>query len=66
MNSFEIKQILLQNDIRHWQLAHCIGISPYTLSVWLRQEVSGEREKRVQAALKKLTGGGDNGRTPNS
>lgn len=39
----------------HWQVADAIGISPYSLSVWLRHELSGERLDRVESAIAQLT-----------
>ena len=55
MSNLEIRETLSRNGLKCWQLADAIGISPYSLSVWLRHELTGERLARVTAALETLT-----------
>ena len=50
----EIRDTLRHNGLKHWQLADAIGISPYSLTIWLRHELTGERLERVTEALEKL------------
>lgn len=50
----EIRDTIFHNGLKYWQLADEIGISPSSLSVWLRRELIGERLERVTAALEKL------------
>ena len=59
MHNVEIRAALADARLRHYELAAAIGISPFTLSVWLRTELTGERLERVQSALTSLTGGKD-------
>ena len=54
MKSSEVKKILRAHGLRHWQLAEATGISPYTLSVWLRHDLEGDRLTRVQTGLEAL------------
>lgn len=54
MPNIEIRQQLLINGIKNYQLAEAVGINQSTLSVWLRTELSGERKERVEKALDKL------------
>ena len=54
MRSTEVKTILRSHGLRHWQLADASGVSPYTLSVWLRHDLEGDRLARVQAGLDAL------------
>lgn len=55
MYNIEIRKAIVGARLRYYEVAEAIGISPYTLSVWLRTELSGERLERVQAAIKKLS-----------
>ena len=58
MNSAYVKKQLRLLDKHQWQLARVIGVSPGTLTTWLRTPVEGERCRRVEAALTALEGGG--------
>lgn len=55
--NIEIRQVMLQSGLRHWQVAQAIGITPYTFSVWLRQELTETRLKRVLDAINLLKAG---------
>lgn len=52
-----IKAKMLLLGIKQWQVAKEIGITPYTLCVWLRYELSEERLKRIEKAMAKLSKG---------
>lgn len=54
MSNLEIRQKLLSNAIKNYQLADAIGINQSTLSVWLRTELNDERRERVEKALNQL------------
>lgn len=51
MPNIEIRQQLLLNGIKNYQLAEAVGVNQSTLSVWLRTELSDERKERVEKAL---------------
>lgn len=51
MSNIKIRQKMIGNAIKSYQLADAVGISPSTLSVWLRKELTGNRLKRVEKAL---------------
>lgn len=57
MHNVEIRKAVADARLRYYEVAAAIGISPFTLSVWLRTDLTGERLERVQAALVSLTGG---------
>ena len=48
-----IREELKQRGVRHWQLAHALGISEQTLVRWLRFELS---EDKQLAMLEKIEG----------
>ncbi|WP_460648521.1 hypothetical protein [Lactococcus garvieae] len=54
MPNIKIRQQLLLNGIKNYQLADAVGVNQSTLSVWLRTEMSDERKERVEKALDKL------------
>jgi hypothetical protein len=56
MENMEIRKQIAEAGLKHWQVAKTIGISSYTFCVWLREELTGERLGRVQAAMQKLQG----------
>ncbi len=63
MKNQEIRDRITKADLKHWQVAEAAGVSQYTLCVWLRTELTGERLKRVESAIDRLTkkDGGGNG-----
>ncbi|MDV2619318.1 hypothetical protein RZO27_09345 [Lactococcus lactis] len=54
MKNIDIRQKVLLNNIKYYELADAIGINQSTLSVWLRTELNKERRERVEKALDKL------------
>lgn len=47
----EIRQAIAQNRLRYYEVASACGISPCTLSVWLRNELLPERRERILKAI---------------
>lgn len=54
MANIEIRQKMLINGIKSYQLAEVIGINQSTMSVWLRTELNEERLNRIEIAFKQL------------
>ena len=54
MKNAELKAVLRVRGVTHWQLAEAMGISPYTLSVWLRRDLDEDRLARVKAGLEAI------------
>lgn len=54
MHNVELRQQLTGLDVRMWQLADELNVTPSTLSIWLRRELTDEKKARVDAALKKI------------
>ncbi len=50
-----IRDALEAADIKYWELASQIGISPSTLTVWLRRELPQERKQTIMRAITELT-----------
>ena len=58
MNNIKIRNKITRSGLRYWEVARQAGISPYTLSIWLRDELSGIRLKRIEDAIAALNQGG--------
>lgn len=55
MRNKKIRRQIADAGLCYWQVADCIGVSSYTLSVWFRHELTGERLARVEAAVAQLS-----------
>lgn len=55
VNNMKIRTAIMEAGLRHWQVAKAAGISEFTLSVWLRQELNGERLERIESAIARLS-----------
>lgn len=53
-NNLEIRRSIRDNRLFYWQVAETIGISSFTLSVWLRTPLTDDRKERVEKAITKL------------
>ena len=56
MTNIKIRQLIAKNRLKYYEVAAACGISSCTFSVWLREELSPEREQLVMRAIEKLTG----------
>ena len=55
MNNKKIRDLLYLNSIKHYEVANKLGISPYTFSVWLRYELTDEKEEMVLKAIAEIS-----------
>ena len=56
MDSKTIRNFIREKRLYQWEIAKIIGISEFTLSRWLREELTSERKKKITDAIEKLTG----------
>ena len=54
MTNTEIRQEIKKHRLRNYEVAREIGISEFTFSRWLRDEMNAERRERVKRAIEKL------------
>ncbi len=54
MSVNKIKQILKEYRIYQWEVANVLGIGEFTLSRWLRSDLSPEKQERILQAIKSL------------
>ena len=50
----ELRAKIVSHGIKLWEVAREVGVSQGCFSVWLREELSGSRKQRVDAALDRL------------
>lgn len=60
MNNLELRMMIKQNRLRHYEVAEEIGISEFTFCKWLREELPEEKKKIVIAAIDRIVRGESN------
>lgn len=50
----EIRDRILMNRLRHWEVAEELNLSDSRFSVWLRTPLREDRQKRVELAIDEL------------
>lgn len=53
----KIKQLMTNNRLYCYEVAHALGIREETFSKWFRQELTNEQEQGILSAISKLKGG---------
>jgi len=51
LKNLEIRAALKECGLKQWELADTLGISPYTLTVWLRHELPPTKKQRILEAI---------------
>ena len=54
MKNLEIRMKIKESRFCHYEIAQQMGISEYTLCVWLRNELSEEKKKNILKAIDEL------------
>ena len=55
--NIEIKIALVRYGVRQYEVARALGVSEYTLSRWLRTELSPERKETILETIRRLAKG---------
>lgn len=55
----DIRQVIRDKRIYHWELASALGVSEATLCRWLRVELTADLKAKVFAAIDRISGGAD-------
>lgn len=50
----DIKEMIKEIGVKHYEVAYQIGISESTLCVWFRRPLKGERRERMLTAIEEL------------
>lgn len=51
----DIRNLILSERLRNWEVAEAAGISDSRFSVWLRTPLNEERKQRILKAIDELT-----------
>lgn len=54
MKNLDIRKMIYNAGIKHWQVAEVVGISHGTLCIWLRTDLSEERRTRILDAIERI------------
>jgi hypothetical protein len=52
MANLEIRTKMKKEEVCQWEVADCMGISEFTLTRWLRKELSDEQKGTVMEAIR--------------
>ncbi len=54
MENLELRIKIKNNRLKNYEIANELGVSEFTFSRWLREELSAEKRSLVTAAIEKL------------
>lgn len=52
LNNIEVRTAIEKKRLRYYEVAKALGITQYTFSRWMQNELSGEQKKRVLKVIK--------------
>ena len=55
MKNTDIRSLIENHKLKHWQIAEAIGVSEFTFCRWLRKEFTADQKELVLSAIAKLT-----------
>ena len=54
MNNLEIRQVMKENRLYHYEVAAGLGVSEFTLSRKMRQELDADEKKKILEVIDRL------------
>ena len=57
MKNLEIRMMIKNNRLYHYEVAAKLGVSEYTLCRWLREELSDEKKGKILEAINSIVCG---------
>lgn len=54
MKNLDVRKMIKEAGVRHWQVAEVAGISEGTLCVWLRSDLTPQRRSVILNALDRI------------
>lgn len=52
LNNIEVREAIAKKRLTHNEIANALGISQYTFSHWMMNELSDEKKKKVLKAIR--------------
>lgn len=47
MNNRDIRELIAKRRLKHFEVAKALGVTQYTFSHWLQEELTEEKKKRL-------------------
>jgi hypothetical protein len=57
INNIDVRELIKEKRLRHYEVAAACGVSEYTFSQWLRTELPPDKKERIIKAIKGLSPG---------
>jgi predicted XRE-type DNA-binding protein len=54
VKNIEIRNLIKQKRLKHYEVAEQLGISEYTFCKWMRTEMTAERKEKVLQAIESI------------
>lgn len=54
MNNREVRVAIFESNLKKYEIANKLGVTPFTLSHWLQTEMDTERKQMVLRAIREL------------
>lgn len=54
MNNREVRMAIFESNLKKYEIANKLGVTPFTLSHWLQTEMDTERKQMVLRAIREL------------
>lgn len=54
MTNLEIKELMARKRLRQYEVAKAVGVSEFTFSRWLREELPDEKKKSILETIEKM------------
>lgn len=55
MENKTIRDAIRIADLKHWEVADALNITPQTLCMWLRHELPEEKKQKILSAIEKIS-----------
>lgn len=55
MKNIELRNLIIEKRIKFYEIARVIGIAPTTFTIWMRDELTEEKNAKVINAIETLT-----------
>ena len=59
MKNYKIRSRAFERNVRHWQIAKAMGITEFTLSRLLREELPPEKQEEILQIIDRIAEGGE-------
>lgn len=54
MANLEIRQAMARKRLKHYEVAQILGVSPFTFSRWMRDELPVEKKEQIMKIIEEF------------